>query len=112
MTATPVGAAIEAALEMAGLSQRALASRTGIPQTTLSRIITGRRTAKMTEIVKIADATGATVAQLTGTSASRRARYTARPVDGAGVEKMRAQLAHFIELNAYLDDLAIPDHVA
>lgn len=108
MTITQLGAAIETACEAAGLSQRTLADRTGISQSTLSRILSGKRTAKMTEIIQIAEATGCTVAQLTGTGIAERVQYAARATNGAPMEKMRLRLLHFIELDAYLDEQAIP----
>ncbi|MDA3629833.1 helix-turn-helix transcriptional regulator [Saccharopolyspora oryzae] len=107
MTATQVGAAVDRAREAAGLSQRGLADRTGISQTTLSRIISGERAAKMPEIIRIADATGYTVAQLTGTAAAERVQCAARASNGSGMEKMRQRLLDFIELDAYLDEQAV-----
>lgn len=101
-------AAIESARASAGLSQRALADRTGISQATLSRILTGDRTAKMTEIILIADATGCTVAQLTGRALADRVQCAARVSGGTTVDSMRQRLLHFMELDAYLDDYAIP----
>ena len=62
----------------------------------------------MTEIIRIADATGCTVAQLTGTAIADRVQYAARATNGSAMEKMRQRLLHFIELDAYLDDQAIP----
>ncbi|MER6993254.1 helix-turn-helix transcriptional regulator [Saccharopolyspora hirsuta] len=108
MTTTQVGAAVDRAREAAGLSQRGLADRTGISQTTLSRIISGERAAKMPEIIRIADATGYTVAQLTGTATAERVQYAARASNGSDMEKMRQQLLDFIELDAHLDDQAVP----
>jgi transcriptional regulator with XRE-family HTH domain len=105
---TEMGKAIESACEAAGLSQRALADLTGISQSTLSRILSGKRTAKMTEIIHIADATGCTVAQLTETAVVDRVQYAARATKGSAMDKMRQRLLHFIELDAYLDDQAIP----
>ncbi|MPV51357.1 helix-turn-helix domain-containing protein [Pseudactinotalea sp. HY160] len=102
-----MGAAIESAREAAGLSQRALEDRTGISQSTLSRILSGKRTAKMTEIILIAEATGCTVGQLTGTLIADRVEYAARATNDSEMEKMRRRLLHFIELDAYLDDQAI-----
>ncbi|BBY62821.1 helix-turn-helix domain-containing protein [Mycolicibacterium helvum] len=108
MTAIQMAAAIESAREAAHLSQRALEDRTGISQSTLSRILSGIRPAKMTEIVQIADALGCTVAQLTGTAISDRVQCAARSTNGSTMDKMRQRLLHFIELDAYLDDQAIP----
>jgi transcriptional regulator with XRE-family HTH domain len=103
-----MGKAIESAREAAGLSQRALEDRTGISQSTLSRILSGKRPAKMTEIILIADATGCTVAQLNGTDTAQRVQYAARATNDSAMDKMRQRLLHFIELDAYLDDQAIP----
>lgn len=103
-----VGDAIAAALDKAGLSQRAAAARTGISQPTLSRVISGQRTATMPEILLLADATGHTVAQLTGTAIADRVECAARGTNGANMEQMRRQLLYFIELHAHLDDYAIP----
>ncbi|TLG09040.1 helix-turn-helix transcriptional regulator [Nocardia cyriacigeorgica] len=106
---TDIGALIERARVAAGLSQRALADATGISQPTLSRIISGDRQAKMPEIVAIAWATGHTVAQLTGTeTVSDRIQCVARATNDCDMERMRQALLHFVELNDYLDDQAIP----
>ncbi len=104
-----VGVLIERARVAAALSQRALADVTGISQSTLSRIISGDRAAKMPEIVLIAQATGHTVAQLTGTgTVAGRVQCAARAMNGTGMEGMREALLHFLELNEYLDDHAVP----
>lgn len=52
MTAAQMVAGIESARQAAHLSQRALQDRTGISQSTLSRILSGGRPAKMTEIIQ------------------------------------------------------------
>ena len=103
-----MGAAIASACEAAGLCQRALGDRTGISQSTLSRILSGKRSAKMTEIILMAEATGCTVAQLSGNSVTERIQYAARTTNGSTMERMRQRLLHFIELDAYLDYQAIP----
>lgn len=108
MAQSDVGVAIAAALESAGLSQRMAQERTGISQATLSRITSGRRSPKMTEIIRIADATGFTVAQLTGSAISDRIQCAARSTNGANMDAMRRALVHYVELDAYLDDQAIP----
>lgn len=103
------GALIDRARVAAGLSQRALADATGISQSTLSRIISGDRTAKMPEVVAIAWATGHTVAQLTGTgTVADRAQCAARATCDSGIDRMREALLHFLELDEYLNDQAIP----
>jgi transcriptional regulator with XRE-family HTH domain len=109
VTGTNVGELIERARRAAGLSQRALADVTGISQSTLSRIISGDRAAKMPEIVLIAQGTGHAVAQLTGTATvADRMQCAARATNGSGMEGMREALLRFLELNDYLDDQAIP----
>lgn len=99
---------IESARQAAGLSQRELARRTGISQATLSRILTGDRTPKMPEIVLIADATGCMIAELTGSAVAERVECAARSANGASMSAMRQRLLHFMEVDAYLDDQAIP----
>lgn len=109
MATTDVGALIEGARAAAGLSQRALADVTGISQSTLSRIIAGDRVAKLPEVVAIAWATGHTVAQLTGAGiVADRAQCAARATNDSGMDGMRQSLLHFLELDDYLDDQAIP----
>ncbi|MFD1364400.1 helix-turn-helix domain-containing protein [Actinoplanes sichuanensis] len=108
MTTTHVGTLIEQARMAADLSQRALADATGLSQSTLSRIISGDRVAKLPEIVSIAWATGRTVAQLTGTSTvAGRVQCAARATNGSGMQDMREALLRFLELDDYLDEQAI-----
>ncbi len=109
MESTGVGERIRQAMSAAQLTQRVLAQVTGISQPTLSRIITGERTAKIPEIVAIAAATGHTVAELTGVGpVADRAQYAARATNGAEMAAMRRELLHYLELDAYLDDQGIP----
>lgn len=106
---TNVGTLIERAHVAAGLSQRALADATGISQSTLSRIISGDRAPKMPEVVAIAWATGHTVAQLTGVgTVADRAQCAARATNDSGMDRMREALLHFLDLDDYLADQAIP----
>jgi transcriptional regulator with XRE-family HTH domain len=108
--AAGIGALIEQALTAAGLSQRSLADVTGISQSTLSRIISGDRGAKIPEIAAIAWATGHTVARLTGaTTVADRVRCAARASNDSAMAGMRETLLHFLELDDYLDDQAIPE---
>jgi transcriptional regulator with XRE-family HTH domain len=109
MTTADIGALIERARAAAGLSQRALADMTGISQPTLSRIISGDRVAKIPEIIAIAWATGHTVAQLTGAeTVADRVECAARATNDSGMDGMRQALLHFLELDDYLDEQAIP----
>ena len=108
MTTTDVGARIERARVAAGLSQRALADMAGISQPTLSRVVSGQRTAKMPELVAIAWATGATVAELAGTgTVAERVECAARATNHADMDSMREALLHFLELDDYLAGQAI-----
>jgi transcriptional regulator with XRE-family HTH domain len=109
MATVDVGELIERARVAAGLSQRALADAAGISQPTLSRIISGSRMAKVPEIVAIGWATGHTVAQLTGVrSVADGAQCAARATNDSGMEYLRQKLLHFLELDDYLDEQAIP----
>lgn len=112
MPTPDIGVLIERARAAAGLTQRSLAYATGISQPTLSRIISGERSAKMPEIVAIAWATGHTVAQLAGTgTVADRVQCAARATHDSGMEQMREALLNFLELNDYLNDQAIPASV-
>jgi len=92
-----------------GKCQRALSWATEITQATLSRIISGDRPAHTPELAAIAEATGTTIAELTGSSTvASRAQCVARASDGSDMEGMRRELLHMLELNAYLEDQAIP----
>ena len=103
------GERVEHARRKSGLSQRDLASATGISQPTLSRIISGDRAAKVPELVIIAVATGHTLAELTAEGGvAHRAQSAARATSGADMEVMRRDLLHYLELSAYLDDQGIP----
>jgi len=109
VTGTDVGARIERARVAAGLSQRALADATGISQSTLSRVISGQRAAKVPELMAIGWATGVTVAELAGTgTVTERAECAARATNHADMDGMREALLHFLELDDYLSGQAIP----
>jgi transcriptional regulator with XRE-family HTH domain len=109
VTTSEVGVRIERARAAAGLSQRALADMTGISQPTLSRVVSGQRTAKMPELMAIAWATGATVAELAGTgTVAERVECAARATNHADMDGMREALLHFLELDDYLSGQAIP----
>ena len=110
MTATmSVGARVARARLAADISQDLLEAKTGISQATLSRIESGKRQAKMNEIVALAQALGSSVAELTGHSSVRdRIECIARATDNASMNEMRRELTHYLELDAYLDDQGIP----
>ena len=93
----------------AGLSQRALADATGISQSTLSRVISGQRAAKVPELMAIGWATGVMVAELAGMgTVAERAEGAARATNHADMDGMREALLHFLELDDYLSGQAIP----
>lgn len=60
----PVAAAIRAAMQDAGLSQRALADQTGIPLVTLNRGLRDERRLNLDQLDRIATALGRSVAAL------------------------------------------------
>lgn len=108
MSIVTVGERIARAGEAAGLSQRELAAATGISQPTMSRTIRNERVAKMNELISIAQATGFVLTELTGNSQlAGQVHCAARAANGASMDSMYAQMLHFIELDAYLDDQAI-----
>lgn len=63
----------------------------------------------MPEVIAIAWATGHTVARLTGARiVADRAQCAARGTNDATMDGMREALLHFLELDDFLDDQAIP----
>ncbi|MFC5266217.1 helix-turn-helix domain-containing protein [Kribbella qitaiheensis] len=108
---TTSGRIIEAR-EAAKLTQRQLASRSGIAQATLSRIEQGARLPKMNEILALAWALGCTVSELTGISEVKtRLLCVARATDQSSMETMQRELSHYLELDAYLEDQGIPSQL-
>ncbi|WP_107705983.1 helix-turn-helix domain-containing protein [Nocardioides allogilvus] len=106
MTTTTVssGARIESVRERLGMSQRALARKAGLSQPTLSRIESGERTPKMSEIILLADVLGCSVSEIPEHSAVRdRVVCFARAENGSDMSGLRSELVHLIELDAYLD---------
>jgi transcriptional regulator with XRE-family HTH domain len=104
-----VGAKVDRAAAAAGLSQRELAEATGISESTLSRVISGDRAAKMPDLVAIARATGHTIAQLAGAGiVAHRVQRAAPATDDSAMDRMGQALLHFLELDEYLDEYAIP----
>ncbi len=103
-TAKDIGTLIAEAMRTANLSQRALADHTDISQSTICRILSGERLAKMPEIIQIAWATGRTVAQLGGMhTLPDRVQGAARATEGSDMNRMRNALLDFLELDEYLD---------
>lgn len=107
--AKEIGQLVDAARERAGLSQRALAEKSEVSQATLSRIISGDRTAKMPEIIRIAWATGETVAKLSGVSTVADRIECTVGVDDPGRGELRRQAIQWLELDDLLADEYIPE---
>ncbi|WP_175953998.1 helix-turn-helix transcriptional regulator [Schaalia sp. Marseille-Q2122] len=101
--------AISTALHTSGISQRQLAEKTGISQPTISRIMSGERPLKMPELILIADAIGCSTTQLTGSAVAQRVRCAARSTNGSNVDALKSRLLHFMEIDAMLDELGVPE---
>lgn len=105
-----LGGRVVRARERAGLSQRSLADRAGISQPTLSRVENGAREPKLNEVLAVAWATGSSVTEITGRSDVRaRVRCVARATGDATMEAMHAELIHFLEVDAFLDEMGVPE---
>lgn len=98
----------DARAALPNFTQRDLEAETGISQSTLHRIETGVRPPKMNELISIADALGVRLSELTGNSpVVDRLVCSARTTSTASMAAMRAELTHFFELDAYLDEQGI-----
>jgi transcriptional regulator with XRE-family HTH domain len=107
-TTVSSGARIVRARERLGISQRTLAGKAGLSQSTLSRIESGERTPKMSEIILVADALGCSVSEISEHSAVRdRVVCFARAENGCDMSGLRGELVHLLELDAYLDEYGI-----
>ncbi|PMC76906.1 MULTISPECIES: helix-turn-helix domain-containing protein [unclassified Brachybacterium] len=104
-----IGQRVDAARERAGLTQRQLAARTGLPQATLSRVINGTRTPKTPELLRIAAAAGTTFAELTSQDLPERVQTAARTTNGGAAADLRKRLLYFMEIDVHLDDCGIQD---
>ncbi|WP_440480680.1 helix-turn-helix domain-containing protein [Rhodococcus qingshengii] len=92
----------------ANMSRRELAVKAGISQPAPSEIIADTLPAKANELLAIATATGCTLTELTSTpTMADRVQYASTPNSGENRRRMREQLLHFMELDAYLDDQGI-----
>lgn len=110
MTNQPLtsGQRIQAARERLGLTQRALARKSGLSQSTLHRVEQGDRKPKMPELIALADSLGCTVSELSQHSPVRdRVVCFARSENGSEMCGLRSELVHFLELDAYLEEQGI-----
>jgi len=108
-----LGGRIRRARERVGLNQRQLAALTGISQPTISRVESGERsTLAVTELHRIAVATGTTVTALTReTDQADRILAAARIAatgDPGAVSVAASAAAELLELDAVLDGLSLP----
>lgn len=104
--AAAVGGRIETARRGAGLSKSELADAAGVSRRTLSRVISGERTAKMPEVMLIAAAAGVTVSDLTGSPVRDRVRCSPPPRIPAE-EQVYDELVRLLEINDYLAEQGI-----
>jgi len=108
-----LGERVRRARERVGLNQRQLAALTGISQPTISRVESGERAAlAVTELHRIAMATGTTVPALTSDADRGDRILTAARVaatgDPAAVETAASAAVELLELDAVLDALSLP----
>ncbi|GAB3845834.1 helix-turn-helix domain-containing protein [Nesterenkonia populi] len=98
---------IKKAREGAGLSQHDLAAKTGLSQSSLSRIESGAREAQTPELALIAEATGRVISELTGRrSRTHEVKYAARSSNGADMQTMKDALDELVSLDLYLQNYA------
>ncbi|MGO1542825.1 MAG: helix-turn-helix domain-containing protein [Gulosibacter sp.] len=101
-------AVIERARASSGLSQRDLGELCEISQPTLNRILSGERPIKMTEVIRISDATDSTVVQLCGSAVTDRVECVAALTEGSSRALLYQPLLRFMEIDSYLDEQGIP----
>lgn len=104
-----LGRRIATARTTAEFSQEEAAEAIGVSQPTYSRIESGARTLKGSELIQLADLFGVRVATLTGTQAiEQRVRFAARTNgECSAMTTMREQLHAYLELDAYLTEHGI-----
>lgn len=108
-----LGGRVRLARERVGLNQRQLAALTGVSQPTISRVESGERSAlAVTELHRIAMATGTMLTALTSESDSRERILTAARIAASGDpgadSAAASTAAELLELDAVLDALSLP----
>jgi HTH-type transcriptional regulator, cell division transcriptional repressor len=89
-------------------TERTIADATGLSQATFHRIKTGKREPKMNELIAIAAALGCSLSELTGNSpVADRLLCSARSTSNGAMAQMQAELTHYFELDALLDEQGI-----
>lgn len=102
------GERIRQAIESTNLSQRAIATKTGISQATLSRIASGDRAAKISELAALSQVTGWSISALTGLNhLADRVQYAARATNGSDMAEMREIALRYLDLSDFLHDQGI-----
>lgn len=87
------------------ITERELASQTGMPQSTIHAVRSGQRTPKLNELLALANAFGCTVGELTGDSqVAARLICSIQTTNDEAMENMRAELTHYFELDSFLAD--------
>lgn len=108
----PLGERIRVARQRVGLNQRELAALTGISQPTISRVESGRSTLAVTELHRIAMATGTMVTDLTAERDGRQRILTAARQSATGTPAAdsiaASAAADLLELDRVLDALSLP----
>lgn len=106
ITAEVTAPRIRAARLRQGWDQRKLESESGVSQSTLSRIESGKRVPSMPEILQLAAALGTSLGSLTGQSPVReRLVFAARTQDDQAAEALKDRLAFYLEMDAQFEAL-------
>ena len=106
-----IGKRIIGARKVVGMSQRDLASVTGLSQPTIQRIETGERVASRLELVLIADGCGVLVDDLLGTNSIGEEVRCAGRTNEPGSKELADYLIYAFSVARRLDQLGIPEVV-
>lgn len=106
-----IGKRIVDARKVVGMSQRDLASETGLSQPTIQRIEKGERAASRLELVLIADGCGVLVDDLLGTNSIAEEVRCAGRTNEPGSKELADYLIYAFGVMRRLDQLGIPEVV-
>lgn len=104
-----IGQRVAAARGCVGMTQRDLASLTGLSQPTIHRIEVGEREASTLELAVIADACGVLVADLLGTNRLSDEVLCAGRTDDEGSKALSDYLEYAFGLWRRLDEIGVPE---
>ena len=91
------------------MSQRMLARESGLSQSTISRVLDGKRAASAPEVLRMAWALGVHYADLTEEDPlPQRVRFAARADEGADLAPVMARIVEYMRMRRQLDSLGIP----